>query len=1595
MGAFSQLGLLLWKNIKLRQRSPVLTGVQLLWPLILFSVIAVLRMGNQPIENGSCNYSPKALPSSGLMPFMQSFICDVENTCHDTITTPDNQVPTYAGAQISVIVTELNELFTNTSLMDEIKDLSYSIEPLNDLKDLINDGIKNLTNKQYRFGDLFHDEKYIKNYLVRQTNMTEETVMALMNATVNVNRIFELMGYTDFKGIVCNETALERYLQFEEGANVSAVVDALCHVNDSQIAELVEEIQRQLDIRYIISELTVLLDLIGSYDWDQILSDLDRLLEGLNNTADIAQFLKDFPAMLEFIDLIPQLQKLYEAFTSGILDLETELFEHIIDSFDALLGNDTVWFKIKSGLRQIRVILELFNDQADEPIENDVILGNLFGNNSAFFQIIDDYFEDTPNVSLALLNAMVSPDMLMFVIKSRSVDRAVWMLCNDSLSDIFTFTDGVDEEYVQNALCSGNVTQLMTDLLQNLDMAQLVRELTQYNPSPGGMFDIDWNQLYDEVKTMIDGLQYIPMDMLDKLPEFLQSLSDLNLGSWNDLAQGLRNTNATYAGRLHNISGIIQDMFPIDPAMFELLNILVPILENPNITLEEKLDTVSKVAIGLFADQMQNSSFLLPMQKGLILQNLMYDMILTFTEKFVGERWCPETWIMEGASCYKTVQNEATLMEAIDQCQLLYAGANLVSVNDEYEQKMLEEIGKPYSTWIGARPYPGGAAWLDGTNSSYSNWMTGDHSGNCVVANFGTDGFWEKKNCTSKAEGFLCEAKQGPPILRGIRENPFVELLYTILDLGPEVSIAILDAFSSSSLIEQMSMPGFWNSTGLFCDDVIQYPETVNITVVKEALCSFNIHEMVQRVSEEWDFWQELEMYIEVWNTKITDLTPEQLQYANLSAIFLKADLVQAHIEEITMNPTDWEALFWNIFSDVNMDSMEAIIAQYSWQQPASMEEGIGMMMYGLGSVLESTDQWAMYEPFFLYSYYEMQILLKQNEWIEALSRGEIVTEEPHMMKLMEGVIGLMEQPQDVMIPLMTVMSDQQFINTLVGQEDWQATFCDPVLRQDTFQFPTSADLSYFDLYLCEINVTILEYEYSKEFYVQEIYEQSIKIEQVLAGGYPAPSGEPFDWQTYFESMEKYYESQMRMQSIMMDMIAYYNLSVVMETWTPMYENVEYTANTTLFEMIGNIGKMMNSSFGGSAMYPAAFAQQMRTQTLFLKALNRHFEIMEGIANGEDVLNGTEITKFYTGLVEARDNFPAVLEATIKSLVNPEMMLAQTELMAAGNDWVTATVFSICQAVDYSNDDITMFTDIFCKVNWTLLIEDMKKEMYLNEFITMFAPHPLTNFTYGWNSTVSNYSVIMPELTTIDWEEYWYNQEKLNENINNTINNIIQQMSQYNTSFDNMWSGMWDYDFMNDPWQIMFGNISKMMQSAFGGSAMYPAAFAQQMKTQTLFLKALNRHFEIMEGIANGEDVLNGTEITKFYTGLVEAMENFPAMLEATIKSLNDPEMMLTQTELMAAGNDWITATVFSICQAVDYSNDDITMFRDVFCKVNWTLLIEDMKKEMYLNEFITMVSGSIIIYLGEGGGRGGVYGNTSSPDAVFIPYILAFCGGF
>eukprot|EP00800_Vazella_pourtalesii_P009384 TRINITY_DN2363_c0_g1_i4.p1 TRINITY_DN2363_c0_g1~~TRINITY_DN2363_c0_g1_i4.p1 ORF type:complete len:196 (-),score=27.05 TRINITY_DN2363_c0_g1_i4:60-647(-) len=105
-----RFGYLLWKNILWKVRNWAGTLLEIFFPTFLFILLIILKYQNPVEDKPITQPAAKAMPSAGLIPFMQTVYCDLDNRFNNR---PDG-LPDFKGSQVDSLYDQLAEVFNRT-----------------------------------------------------------------------------------------------------------------------------------------------------------------------------------------------------------------------------------------------------------------------------------------------------------------------------------------------------------------------------------------------------------------------------------------------------------------------------------------------------------------------------------------------------------------------------------------------------------------------------------------------------------------------------------------------------------------------------------------------------------------------------------------------------------------------------------------------------------------------------------------------------------------------------------------------------------------------------------------------------------------------------------------------------------------------------------------------------------------------------------------------------------------------------------------------------------------------------------------------------------------------------------------------------------------------------------------------------------------------------------------------------------------------------------------------------------------------------------------------------------------------------------------
>uniref|UniRef100_I3JKY4 P-type phospholipid transporter n=1 Tax=Oreochromis niloticus TaxID=8128 RepID=I3JKY4_ORENI len=227
------------------------TGVRLvievLWPLFLFFILVGVRTTTQPIYKGQCHYPNKAMPSAGVIPWIQGMVCNLENPClpYPTPGETPGQVNNFDNSIISGMLTELQTSLVDKSILSRAKLLANGVDQWASILSQ-----SNSANGKFSviLRNILRDNETFSTHLKQVLSVPPAVAESLMNARIQINPVNSL------RSILCEGTDLDEYVQFRSQAEKKAFQNVSCSLTPQQLINTQQVLLQNLDARKVLSE---------------------------------------------------------------------------------------------------------------------------------------------------------------------------------------------------------------------------------------------------------------------------------------------------------------------------------------------------------------------------------------------------------------------------------------------------------------------------------------------------------------------------------------------------------------------------------------------------------------------------------------------------------------------------------------------------------------------------------------------------------------------------------------------------------------------------------------------------------------------------------------------------------------------------------------------------------------------------------------------------------------------------------------------------------------------------------------------------------------------------------------------------------------------------------------------------------------------------------------------------------------------------------------------------------------------------------------------------------------------------------------------
>ncbi|XP_071439608.1 phospholipid-transporting ATPase ABCA1-like isoform X2 [Hetaerina americana] len=314
MGFLSQLELLLWKNFILRKRQKLRCLVEIIWPLFLFSILMWVRTRGLKLYRHECHYQQKAMPSAGNLPFIQSFICAFNNTCHRYVVNETTSgIITLDDSIILRLMDELESIGQDEVKQEQLLGIQGALSDVKDLAALITSTMKQerKINGSLNLRNVVKDPKILKLKLTKNPlNMTDSVVDTILNSDLLLQNIsLEDLMSSEPKKYLCDPNYLIGILSSVTYNETEKALTELCSMNEERLNDIIKEIISELDSTPVLNQMSQYLRhnlgrSLNWNEWSEMVSLSRRIIQRMNSLKAYQDYLNEVKRIGEEYDSI-------------------------------------------------------------------------------------------------------------------------------------------------------------------------------------------------------------------------------------------------------------------------------------------------------------------------------------------------------------------------------------------------------------------------------------------------------------------------------------------------------------------------------------------------------------------------------------------------------------------------------------------------------------------------------------------------------------------------------------------------------------------------------------------------------------------------------------------------------------------------------------------------------------------------------------------------------------------------------------------------------------------------------------------------------------------------------------------------------------------------------------------------------------------------------------------------------------------------------------------------------------------------------------------------------------------------------------------
>ncbi|CAF0899716.1 unnamed protein product, partial [Brachionus calyciflorus] len=191
MSLWTQLWLLIKKNILLRRRQPVTIFVEFVWPVVILLIVAAIKRSTPPAIRGPCYYKPLELPNGDFLSFMKSFVCMLDYKCHETSRLKDAKPFNNSLAPLYDIVISNDNSYEKVAVL--LENLKNALLDVNDIRN--EPIVLKIQNGSISINDFLNNTSEFKKVLFKY-GLNDDISESFLQSKIKIIEIYKFLNFS-------------------------------------------------------------------------------------------------------------------------------------------------------------------------------------------------------------------------------------------------------------------------------------------------------------------------------------------------------------------------------------------------------------------------------------------------------------------------------------------------------------------------------------------------------------------------------------------------------------------------------------------------------------------------------------------------------------------------------------------------------------------------------------------------------------------------------------------------------------------------------------------------------------------------------------------------------------------------------------------------------------------------------------------------------------------------------------------------------------------------------------------------------------------------------------------------------------------------------------------------------------------------------------------------------------------------------------------------------------------------------------------------------------------------------------------------------